>query len=123
MFAAHINESPDAYVCADLTATSIKEAIPQGIRGWQSDTMAQYGSVGSRHLQQLADLVQQHDYVLRPHAFEIARVTNSSEGETHDKLKLLLQQHADEWRDFVNAQGENSFLKNWTKGGLHGRFE
>jgi hypothetical protein len=85
--------------------------------------MAEYGSVGTRHLQQLADMADLPDTNLKVHAFEIARATGEAQDDVLKKLRNLLMTHAKEWRAFMAAQGEQSFLRRWTKGGRHGRSE
>lgn len=123
MHAARVNEPPDTYTFADLTATCYKDAIPGNCHGWQHNTMVEYGSVGARHLQQLANLAGQPDAALRIHIFELARATGAVEQDTRDNLRKLLVQHAEEWREFVSAQGKHSFINNWTEGGRYGRSE
>lgn len=120
MRAAGIDEPDDSYAFADLMAHSYKDALPQEFRGKPTKSMVEYGSVGARHLQQLSELADQSDEYLRRYVFEIARAIGMEEKETMNKLRKLLSTHAEEWKDFVCAQGPNSFLKNWTKGGRHG---
>lgn len=116
MHAARIDEPDDTYMFADLTATKYEDCIPR-IKLVRSREMVEYGSAGVRHLQQLADLSGQPDAALRANVFEIARASNASEQDTRDKLRELLVQHAEEWRDFVSAQGKHSFINNWTERG------
>jgi 7-cyano-7-deazaguanine synthase in queuosine biosynthesis len=123
MHAARVDEPSNTYTFADLSADHYNDAIQRENRGWQSEMMIQYGSVGARHLQQLADLAGQSDTALRAHIFEIARATGLSEEATRENLRMLLAQHAVEWGNFVSAQGKSSFLYGWTKGGRYGRFE
>ena len=123
MHAAGIDEPTSVYTFADLTAPDYRDAIQGFNCEWQPHQMVQYGSVGVRHLQQFADLAEQPDTALRRYVFEIAHATAASEVQTKDNLKRLLLQHAEEWRGFINAQGENSFLKDWTKGSRYGRSE
>lgn len=122
MQAARVDEPSDTYTFADLTVTNYEAATPRSSRVRLSE-MVEYGSVGARHLQQLADLAGQPDTILRRHVFEIAQATDASEESTRENLRKLLMQHAEEWRDFVDAQGKHSFLNNWTKGGRYGRSE
>lgn len=123
MHAAGVDEPISVYTFSDLTVPDYRDA-KQGFNcNWQQDQMVQYGSVGIRHLQQLADLAEQPETALRRYVFEIAHATDASEVETKDNLKRLLLQHAEEWRGFINAQGKNSFLKDWTKGSRYGRSE
>jgi hypothetical protein len=88
-----------------------------------SATMVEYGSVGARHLQQLADMAALPDERLRRHVFEIARATGEPEAQTLGRLRTMLVAHAKEWRAFMAAQGEQSFLRSWTEGGRNGRSE
>jgi hypothetical protein len=85
--------------------------------------MVEYGSVGTRHLQHLADMSALPDDGLRVHASQIAAATEESYEETLRKLRTMLVTHAQEWRAFLSAQGEPSFLTDWMDGGRYGRFE
>jgi 7-cyano-7-deazaguanine synthase in queuosine biosynthesis len=122
MHAACVDEPSATYTFADLTVRSYAAATPRSNRVRPSE-MVEYGSVGARHLQHLADLAGQPNTILRRHVFEIAQATDASEQNTLDNLRNLLVQHAEEWRDFIDAQGKHSFLNNWTKGGRYGRSE
>lgn len=123
MHAAGINEPNDTYVIADLTVPSFQAALPGRKKVRLSRSMAEYGSVGARHLQQLADMANLPDTHLKVHAFEIARATGEAQDEVLKKLRNMLLTHAMEWRAFLAAQGEQSFLRGWTKGGRRGRSE
>lgn len=122
MHAARVDEPSHTYTFADLTVPSYMVAAPKN-NSVRPSEMVEYGSVGARHLQQLADLAERPDTTLRRYIFEIALATGASEQCTRDNLRRLLVQHADEWRDFVDTQGKHSFLNNWTKGGRYGRSE
>lgn len=123
MHAAGIEEPQHTYVIADLTVPDFTDALPGREKVRLSRTMAEYGSVGARHLQQLADMSDLANTDLKVHAFEIARATGEAQDDVLKKLRNLLMTHAKEWRAFVAAQGEQSFLRSWTKGGRHGRPE
>lgn len=123
MHAAGITEERDTYVILNLSASDVHEALSVLPQQSDRDIMIEYGSVGTRHLQQLADMADLPDSELRVHASEIAAATNSNYEETFEKLRALLVTHAQEWRAFLSAQGEQSFLKSWMEGGRHGRSE
>lgn len=123
MHTAGIKEPDYTYAIADLTVSTFSEARPSDEEVRLSDTMVEYGSVGARHFQQLADLAYQPDEDLRVHAFEIAGAMGEPQEEVLMKLRNMLLTHAEEWRAFMAAQGEQSFLWNWIKGGRHGRPE
>ena len=123
MHAAEIEEPAHTYVIADLTGPAFRNALPGRSKVRLSRTMAEYGSVGARHLQQLADMADLPDADLKVHAFEIARATVEPQEEVLKKIRNMLLTHAKEWRAFMAAQGEQSFLRSWTKGGRRGRSE
>ncbi len=121
--AAGLTEPLDTYTISDLTANRYVDAIPRVGRVRLSRTMVEYGIVGARHLQQLADMAECPGANLRLYGFEIAQATGLLEQDVSKALKQLLLQHAGEWRDFVRAQGQHSFIGHWTKGASHGGSE
>ena len=123
MHAAGVNEASDAYVVYDLTAPAAADALSVIPQKADRDIMVEYGSVGVRHFQDLADMASMPDDALRVHASQIAAATGVAYEETLKKLRSMLLTHAEEWRAFVLAQGDNSFLKSWMDGGRYGRFE
>jgi hypothetical protein len=82
--------------------------------------MVEYGSVGARHLQHLANMGGLPDEDLRVHASQLAAAIGESYEETLKKLRTMLVTHAAEWRAFLSAQGGQSFLKSWMDGGRDG---
>lgn len=112
LHSVNIDEPGDTYTFADLTVSKFEDGIP-GNNYVRSSEMVEYGSAGVRHLQQITDLAVQPDSALRSYVFEIAQATNASEQDTSANLRKLLLKHSEEWRDFVNAQGKNSFINGW----------
>lgn len=123
LHAAGVNEMPGAYVVSDLAASEAGAALSVISQKADRDIMVEYGSVGARHLQQLADLAGLPDEILRVHASQIAAAMEAPYEATLKKLRTMLVTHAEEWQAFLSAQGEKSFLKNWMDGGRYGRFE
>ncbi|MGO4386773.1 7-cyano-7-deazaguanine synthase [Microvirga sp. 2YAF29] len=123
MRAAGVNEEPRTYVVSDLAASDAGDALSIIPQKADRDIMVEYGSVGVRHLQHLADMSGLPDDDLRVHAWQIAAALGESYEETLKKLRTMLVTHAEEWRAFLSAQGEQSFLKSWMDGGRYGRSE
>lgn len=123
LHAAGITETPGTYIVSDLAASDASNALSVIPQKADRDIMVEYGSVGARHLQHLADLAGLPDDALRIHASQIGAATGASYDETIKKLRMMLVTHAEEWRAFLYAQGEESFLKNWMDGGRYGRFK
>lgn len=120
LHAAGVVEPPEKYAIADLRAARFSDALPKQNSFRATITLYDYGYMGARHLQQLADLASVPDTALKPHAFQIAEAVGSSVDDVTSQLRDMLVQHSKEWAAFEQAQGEESFLQLWTKGGRHG---
>ena len=120
MHTTNVTETSDTYVVSDLSTPQVAEALSVIPNTADRNLMAEYGSVGTRYLQRLADMATVPDCKLRVHVSEIAAATGATFQETMKNLRALLATHAEEWRTFLPAQGEQSFLKNWMDGGRYG---
>lgn len=123
LHAAEVVEPDDTYVIADLAAEEIKAALTKISDDADRDIMIEYGSVGVRHFQHLAEMAELPDTALRPFASQIAAATGEPYEQTLRNLRLMLMTHAKEWRTFLSAQGDGSFLRSWLDGGRHDRFK
>jgi hypothetical protein len=119
LHAAETLEPADAYVVSDLSAAEVDSALASIPDGADRDIMVEYGSVGARHLDHLATMSELPDAKLRPFASQIASATGEAYEQTLRNLRIMLMTHAQEWRTFLSAQGEKSFLKNWMDGGRY----
>ncbi|MCQ0990338.1 7-cyano-7-deazaguanine synthase [Jiella marina] len=120
MYAAGIDEEPGVYVISDLREALLGQALMPVAEKADRDIMIEYGSVGARHLQHLADLAIRPDELLRTHASQIATATGETLDGTTRKLRAMLSAHADEWRAYRSELGSNSFLNDWMDGGRNG---
>lgn len=123
LHAAGVSEAPGTYIVSDLAASDSGDALSAIPQKADRDIMVEYGSVGTRHFQHLADLARLPDNALRVHASQIATATEATYEETLKNLRTMLVMHAEEWRAFLSTQGEKSFLRSWMDGGRYGRFE
>ena len=121
MHAADVTEPPDTYLIDDLTVSCYKRAVSRRPCKRLSRTLVEYGSVGARHLQRLAEMAHLPYPHTRPHVFELARATGLSETHIRQALRRLLLQHAQEWCGFIRAQGPRSFIPTWTIGARNAR--
>lgn len=117
LHAAGIEEARDTYIVADLNASDASDALSVISRESDRNIMIEYGSVGVRHLQQLAEMARMPDSDLRVHAAQIAGATEKTYEETLTNLRKMLIAHAEEWRAFLFEQGEHSYIKTWMDGG------
>lgn len=102
---------------ADLRAADVNKAMSAIPIESDRKRMIDYGSVGARHFQQFADMANLPDDDLFVYGLEIAEATRSTPEDTLKSLKTLLSAHAQEWRSFLSAQGDKSFLQKWMDGG------
>ena len=114
MHSVGISEPAAKYTISDLKASRYKNALPETDRVRLSDTLLDYGIVGVRYLQRMADMAALPASASRPDVVQIAHSIGASEKDTRTNLKRLLSRHAEEWHDFVSAQGKHSFIKAWT---------
>lgn len=117
MLAAQITEPENAYVIKDLGTSKIDDALSLIKIRNQRDVMIEYGSVGARHFDQLAQLSRQPDTKLRVYASEISTALDRPYSDTLADMREMLTEHASEWGAFLSHVGQNSFLRSWLDGG------
>lgn len=120
LHAAGVREPDDAYTISNLKTERFSEALPTQNSFQATATLHDYGYMGARHLQQLADFAAEADARLKPYAFELADALGTSMDGVQSQIRALLRCHSEEWQAFAAAQGEQSYLNLWTKGGRHG---
>lgn len=120
LHAAGVEEPLAAYSVADLQASRFESALPKQNSFQPTSTLYEYGFMGTRHLQQLTDFAAEPDAKHKPYVFELAEALGTSMADVQSNLREMLNRHSEEWAAFVAAQGDESFLTLWTKGGRHG---
>jgi 7-cyano-7-deazaguanine synthase in queuosine biosynthesis len=116
LHAAGIREPSENYVVANLSTSRIDTALKYIPNSRDRANMINYGIVGTRHFQRLADARKFPDEDLLPHCVDVAEAMDTTYSETLENLKSLLQAHALEWRRFLDEQGPDSFLCKWLAG-------
>jgi hypothetical protein len=119
LHAVGIEEPPQTYTVTELSSQRFADAVPDENNFKATATLYEYGYMGARHLQQLSDFSVAPDEVLRPYVFELAEAVGRSMDDIQRSLRDMLRRHSEEWAAFAAAQGEQSFLKLWTRGGRH----
>lgn len=101
---------PERYLWAHLQATSLEKAAAAGARATTFDDLKhlRHGALCMEDLARLSDDAQ--ELVLRQVAADL--VSRHSEVDDNvGRLRRLVKAHADEWRTFLAAQGDDSFLQ------------
>ena len=116
MHAVSINEPKDTYNIGNLQAERYQDVVVSKSSNSIKKTMVEYGVVGAKYLQRLANMADCSDARIRPYSIELAQATGMSEQVANSNLRSMLERHAIEWYDFIDAQGKNCFLSSWIKG-------
>ncbi len=117
LYSAGIEEPKDKYVIEDLSCSSDAKAMKRVKPAKRIELMRAYGIAGVRHFDNFAKLRYKDNKSLRIHSVELARALGLSETEILKNIRDLCSVHADEWQTFIAAQGKQSFLQGWIKGG------
>lgn len=112
--AAGLSEPNSAYVWGDLSAPNFENAITPGFTKL-TKAQRQYAVAGTLHLDHLAGLYNStvHGMQLKMNAVYLAEALGIPEHEASTKLSRLLQQHANEWKNFIGSIGTQSFIADW----------
>lgn len=111
MFTAKIVEPAKTYVWENLGAEVFDSGAADAFEG-HTPALRQYGIAGVLHMDHLAALASP---TAQPRTVRrVARLTADALGAHEEvilhQLRGLLERHADEWRQFVSAQGKVSFV-------------
>jgi 7-cyano-7-deazaguanine synthase in queuosine biosynthesis len=113
--AAGLDEEAGTYICTDLSASSLADAIhPDFTR--KTPAFEQYAIAGTLHLDHMADMAGgEARAAVRRHAVLTGAALGISVQVTEEKLVSMLERHAAEWSNFVDDLGTHSFVRKWTR--------
>jgi 7-cyano-7-deazaguanine synthase in queuosine biosynthesis len=115
--AAGLDERPGTYICTDLSAESLEEAVHPDFRR-MGRAFREYAIAGTLHLDHIADMAGADNRLeVRRHAVLTSAALGLSAAEADARLASMLERHAAEWSSFLNDMGARSFVKNWTRKG------
>ena len=113
--AAGLNELPDIYVCTDMNAASLKDAVDPAFKR-QSRAFEQYAVAGILHMDHLADMAgEDAQLVVRRHAQYLASALGLSAEDVEKRLGDLLKRHAEEWKNYTSSLATRSFVRKWMR--------
>jgi 7-cyano-7-deazaguanine synthase in queuosine biosynthesis len=113
--AAGLAEDAGTYVCEDLAAPALADAIDPAFKR-RSAAFDQYAIAGTLHLDHLADMaLPEARPAVRRHAGLTAAALGLSADEAALNLAGMLERHAAEWHGFAEALGAHSFIRQWTR--------
>ena len=111
MFTAEIVEPAETYVWENLTVEAFDTGAADAFQG-HTPALREYGIASVLHMDHLAALASStaQQRAIRRVARLTADALGQAENMVIDQLQDLLERHAQEWRRFVSAQGEQSFV-------------
>lgn len=113
--AAGLTEDPDIYICADMTAGSLEDAVAPGFTK-VNGAFRDYAVAGILHMDHLADMTSaDHQGEIARHSATLGPALGLSPGETQERLKSLLHKHTAEWKTYMNSLGARSFVRHWAR--------
>lgn len=115
--AAGLEELPETYVLMDMKARRLEQGVDPDFDATKlNQAFRDYAIAGVLHMQHLADMAESR---LRPeverHATLLAPALGISREETFDRLRKLLQKHAEEWRSYTTSLGAHSYAMKWIR--------
>jgi 7-cyano-7-deazaguanine synthase in queuosine biosynthesis len=113
--AAGLTEEPGIYICEDLRASSLDEAIHPDFKR-KGSAFEQYAIAGTLHLDHMADMAAAEARpAVRRHAVLTGAALGISAPEAEQSLAGVFERHADEWSNFLGDLGQRSFVRKWTR--------
>jgi 7-cyano-7-deazaguanine synthase in queuosine biosynthesis len=113
--AAGLTEKPDAYICKDMNAPSVREAVDPRFTKCNA-AFEQYALGGVLHLDDLAAMAGSDEQAaIRRQAVLLAPAMNLGADEAERRLSALLARHALEWKNYLKDLDPHSFVKKWTR--------
>jgi hypothetical protein len=114
--AAGFEEASQTYVWENLRSPSFAAGAALGFSK-SPNPYREYAVAGTLHMDHLAAVITSdlHQTALRRNAFQISQGLGESVDSVEVKLRHLLETHRNEWRNFMNSLGVDSFVRPWTQ--------
>jgi 7-cyano-7-deazaguanine synthase in queuosine biosynthesis len=113
--AAGLTEQPDSYVCTDMSAATLRDAVDPDFKRWNA-AFEEYAIAGVLHMDHLADMADEDARpAVRRHACLLGPALGLSPKDAEDRLAALLQRHAGEWKNYMGSLGARSFVRKWAR--------
>ena len=108
---AGFTEEADTYICSNMNASTLEAAVdPRFSR--LNEAFRQHAIAGALSMDNLSELVDpKFSGLVQKHAMFLGHTLDISTDEAEKKLARLLSRHAEEWREYVNSLGPESYIK------------
>jgi hypothetical protein len=113
--AAGLSEPDSIFICENLRASALESSVVEGFTHC-GKSFRNYAIAGVLQLDHFGDLTANAGLIAR-HSSLVAIALSIEANDAGTKLANLIERHASEWKSFVDGQGDDSFLRAWTRGG------
>ena len=107
-----------SYVWENLRSDRFCDGVAEGFsRNRITSSFREYAIAGTLHLDHLATLNESalNARRLKASASSLSATLGISRTDAESRLTLLLNQHAAEWKNFMQSLGNDSFMTKWTE--------
>lgn len=114
LHAAGFEEPPDTYVWNNLDVAEFWDGADPAF-AQRHDAQREYALAGVLHLDHFATLpaAPQYDSIVERQALTLCYALGTDQAVARDKVVRLVEQHAREWRAFLEDLSEDSFVRQW----------
>ena len=113
VYAAGLQESPDAYVAVNMGAKSLDAAVDPSFTKHHG-RFREYAIAGVRHMKHMAELTQaaQRERV-SGHAALLGPALDVEVHKAERHILTLFEKHREEWEAYLGSLDKTSFVRNW----------
>jgi Queuosine biosynthesis protein QueC len=114
LHAAKIADPNQNYIWENLSASTFEAGAANGFNKI-TKVQRQYAIAGTLHLDHLSSLwtTPNYDSKIEAQSYQLSKALGVPQQETQKKLCILLTQHKNEWTEFTDSLGPQSFVTKW----------
>jgi 7-cyano-7-deazaguanine synthase in queuosine biosynthesis len=101
---------PTSYLFADLTASTIEQAVPDGVQVRAIDAMKDVARNSVRDMHRLA-AISVSDSRLEEVALDVSDAYGTLASDALERVRNLIKMHRDEWARFLDLCGQRSWVR------------
>ena len=109
--AAGLDEPGGTYVCVNMSAESLEEAVDPGFTKL-NQRYREYAIAGTLHMRRMAEIAEETE-TIGAHAASLAPVLELEVKEVEKRVREMFEKHREEWVNYLASRGSRSFIRDW----------
>ncbi len=109
--AAGLDEPGGTYVCVNMSAESLEEAVDPGFTKL-NERYREYAIAGTLHMRRMAEIAEETE-TIGAHAASLAPVLELEVEEVEKRIREMFEKHREEWVNYLASLGSRSFIREW----------